>query len=132
MILLDTDACSLLIRGASKRIEREIRELPTREVCISAVTRAEVLYGIARRPEARRLHASVHAFLARVRSIAWSNEAAAHYAEIRATLEARGEPIANLDLMIAAHARSLETPLVTGNSRHFSRIPGLVLLDWGR
>ena len=130
MIFLDTDACSLLIRGGSKRLEARVREVPPREVCISAVTRAELLYGLARKPEATRLADSVHSFMSRVRSIAWSNEAAAHYAHIRAHLESTGAPIGNMDQMIAAHARSAAVPLVTGNARHFRRIPGVEVLDW--
>ena len=130
MIFLDTDACSLIIRGGSKRLDARVKTVPPREVCISAVTRAELLYGLARKPEATRLIALVQAFLSRVRSRAWSNEAAAHYAHIRAHLEARGEPIGNMDQMIAAHARSAAIPLVTGNARHFRRIPGLDVLDW--
>ena len=130
MIFLDTDACSLLIRGGSKRLDSRVRAVAPRDVCISAVTRAELLYGLARKPDATRLAELVHAFLGRVRSLAWSNEAAAHYAHIRAFLESKGESIGNMDQMIAAHARSAAIPLVTGNAKHFKRIPGLEVLDW--
>jgi tRNA(fMet)-specific endonuclease VapC len=130
VIFLDTDACSLIIRGGSKRLDARVKAIPPREVCISAVTRAELLHGLARKPEATRLIELVQSFLGRVRSLAWSNEAAAHYASIRAHLESRGEPVGNMDQMIAAHARSAAIPLVTGNAKHFRRIPGLELLDW--
>jgi tRNA(fMet)-specific endonuclease VapC len=130
VILLDTDACSLLVRGESKRLDAKVRAIPPREVCISSVTRAEMLYGLARKPEANRLAELVQALLGRVRSLAWSNEAAAHYAHIRAYLESKGEPIGNMDQMIAAHARSAAMPLVTSNARHFRRVPGLEVLDW--
>jgi len=132
MILLDTDSFSLYQFGHARLLKSRIREIPPREACISAVTRAELLYGLARRPEAKRLHEVVRAFLARVQSLSWSNEAATHYAEIRAHLERNGEPIGNMDQMIAAHARSLDIPLVTGNAAHFGRIPGVALLDWAR
>ena len=89
-----------------------------------------MLYGLARKPEATRLAELVQALLSRVRSLAWSNEAAAHYAQIRAHLESKGEPIGNMDLMIAAHARSAAIPLVTDNPKHFRKIPGLEILDW--
>jgi tRNA(fMet)-specific endonuclease VapC len=130
LIFLDTDACSLLIRGGSKKLDGRVRAVPPREVCVSAVTRAELLYGLARRPDATRLADLVQAFLGRVRSLAWSNEAAAHYAHIRAFLDSKGEPVGNMDQMIAAHARSAAIPLVTGNAKHFRRIPGLEILDW--
>jgi tRNA(fMet)-specific endonuclease VapC len=130
VIFLDTDSCSLLIRAGSKKLDLRVREVSPREVCISSITRAELLYGLARKPEATRLVELVQAFLGRVRSLAWSNDAAAHYAHIRAHLEARGETIGNMDQMIAAHARSAGVPLVTGNAKHFRRIPGLQVLDW--
>lgn len=130
MIFLDTDACSLIIRGGSRRLDARVEAVQPREVCISAVTRAELLYGLARKPEATRLADLVQAFLGRVRSLAWSNDAAAHYAHIRAHLEKQGEPIGNMDQMIAAHARSAAIPLVTGNAKHFRKIPGLEVLDW--
>ena len=130
MILLDTDACSLIVRGGSKKLDARVRAVSPREVCISAVTRAEILYGLARKPEATRLAELVQALLNRVRSLAWSNEAAAQYAHIRAHLESKGEPIGNMDLMIAAHARSAALPLVTCNAKHFRRVPGLEVLDW--
>jgi tRNA(fMet)-specific endonuclease VapC len=130
MIFLDTDACSLIIRSGSKRLDARVREIPPREVCISSVTRAELLYGLARKPEATRLAELVQAFMGRVRSLAWSNDAATHYAQIRAFLESKGEAIGNMDQMIAAHARSTAIPLVTGNARHFKRIPGLEVLNW--
>jgi tRNA(fMet)-specific endonuclease VapC len=130
VILLDTDSCSLLIRGGSKRLDARVREVPPREVCVSAITRAELLCGVARKPQATRLAELVQAFLERVRSLAWSDEAAAHYAHIRAHLESRGEPVGNMDQLIAAHARSIAVPLVAGNAKHFRRIPGLQVLDW--
>jgi tRNA(fMet)-specific endonuclease VapC len=130
VIFLDTDSCSLIIRGGSKKLDGKVREVPPREVCISAVTRAELLYGLARKPGATKLAELVQAFLGRVRSLAWSNDAAAHYAQVRAHLEARGEPIGNMDQMIAAHARSAGVPLVTANAKEFRRIPGLQVLDW--
>ena len=132
MIFLDTDCSSLIIRGESKRLDATVRSIPPREVCISAVTRAELLYGLARKRGATRLHEVVHAFLARVRSLPWTNDAASHYAEIRAFLEEKGVPIGNMDQMIAAHARSAGVPLVTSNARHFDRVPGLEVLNWSK
>jgi tRNA(fMet)-specific endonuclease VapC len=131
VIFLDTDACLLLIRGGSKRLDERVRAVPPRDVCISTVTRAELLYGLARKPDAEKLAELVNAFLQQVRSVAWSFEATAHYADIRAHLESRGDEVGNMDQMVAAHARSESVPLVTGNAKRFCRIPGLEVLDWG-
>lgn len=57
-------------------------------------------------------------------------DAAAHYAEIRAKLESAGSPIGNMDLMIAAHARSAGAVLVTNNEKHFRRVDGLKVENW--
>jgi tRNA(fMet)-specific endonuclease VapC len=62
--------------------------------------------------------------------VAWSFEATAHYADIRAYLESHGGEIGNMDQMVAAHARSESVPLVAGNAKRFRRIPGLQVLDW--
>ena len=131
MIFLDTDSCALLIRGGSERLDAEVRAIPPREVCISEVTRAELLHELARHPNSANLARLVHAFLARVRSLPWSGDAASHYAEIRAALEARGEAMGLLDQMIAAHARSLGMPLATGDAKRFRAVKGLEVLDWG-
>jgi len=130
MIFLDTDSASSIIRGDSKRLDAMVRSIPPREVCISAITRAELLYGLARKPEAVRLHEAVRAFLARVRSLPWTNEAASHYAIIRTYLEEKGSPIGNMDQLIAAHARSAGVALVTNNAKHFERVPDLKVLNW--
>lgn len=131
MIFLDTASCTLLIRGGSERLDTQVRAVPPREVCISEVTRAELLHELARHPNSANLASLVHAFLARVRSLPWSGDAASHYAEIRAALEARGDALGLLDQMIAAHARSLGMPLATGDAKRFRAIPGLEVLDWG-
>ena len=130
MIFLDTDACLLLIRGGSKRLDERVSAVPPRDVCISTVTRAELLYGLARKPGAPKLAELVNAFLQQVRSVAWSFEATAHYADIRAYLESHGGEVGNMDQMVAAHARSEAMPLVAGNAKRFRRIPGLEVLDW--
>ena len=131
MIFLDTESCALLIRGGSEKLDAQVRAFPPREVCISEVTRAELLAELARDTAATSLAELVHAFLARVRSLPWSGAAATHYAEIRALLETRKDPLGLLDQMIAAHARSLGMPLATGDAKRFRAIAGLEVLDWG-
>ena len=131
MIFLDTESCGLLIRGESRRLDGRVRGVAPRDVCISVVTRAELLYALERDPDAAELAELVHAFLGQVRSVAWSYDATAHYASIRAFLESHDVDLGNMDQMIAAHARSEAAPLVTGNAKHFRRIPGLEVLDWG-
>ncbi len=100
-------------------------------ICISAVTRAELLYGLKRLPASHRLHAGVRHFFRIVRALPWDAEAAGLYADIRHRLVTAGRVIGELDMMIAAHAVSVGAVLVTSNTRHFERIEApLMLANW--
>ena len=99
------------------------------DVFISTVTEAELRYGLARRPDASRLQSLVEDFLLTVTILPWDSEAAKQYGWLRAGLEREGMPMANLDLMIGAHALAMGAVLVT-NDRAFARIKNLKLADW--
>ncbi len=100
-------------------------------VCVSVITRAELLYGLKRLPAGHRLHLSVRQFLRIVRVLPWDTEAADYYAEIRHQLVTTGQPIGEMDMMIAAHSLSAGAILITNNMRHFSRIAApLTLVNW--
>ncbi len=130
MYLLDTDTASYLIRGGHPRLDARIAAVPMGEVCISAVTRAELLYGVQLRPGAERLARLVGAFLSRVWTLAWDESAADRFAGVAAALHRSGQPIGPLDTMIAAHALALGATLVTNNVGHFSRVAGLSVENW--
>ena len=99
------------------------------QVAISAVSEGELRYGVARLPGAKRLETIVDEFLLRVTVHPWDSDAAQHYGRLRATLEREGQPMGNLDLMIAAHALALGVVLVT-NDQAFTRVKKLKLADW--
>src|SRR5216684_5367981 len=122
--LLDTNTASYVIKGSFPRVRLRLLKVPMAEVGISVVTEAELRFGVARRPEATSLKSVVEEFLLRVEVLPWNSEAARHYARIRASLEREGEPMGNLDLMIAAHAFAAGVILVT-NDRVFRRVKGL-------
>ena len=69
-------------------------------------------------------------FLSLFRIVAFDTEAAMHYGRIRADLESRGQSIGPMDLLIAAHARSMEATLITGNASEFRRVAGLHVISW--
>ena len=129
--LLDTNAVSAALKGNAE-IDRRLRELPTAQWCISAVTRAELRFGVARRPEASRLAQVVDAFLSVARTEAWDARAADAHGYLRAVLASKGKRIGDFDEMIAAHALALGSTLVTDNVRHFSRVDGLRIENWIR
>jgi tRNA(fMet)-specific endonuclease VapC len=78
------------------------------------------------------LQRDVDDFLRRLNVLVWDSAAAAEYADIRSDLQGRGTPIGGMDLMIAAHARSLGATLVTNNERHFRRVNHLRVENWAR
>ncbi|MHB1591658.1 MAG: PIN domain-containing protein [Sulfuricella sp.] len=129
--MLDTDTASYIIKGRSVAIEAKLGAIPPAMVCISVITRAELLYGLKRLPSDHRLHLAVRQFLRIVRALAWDTDAANYYAEIRHRLVSTGQPIGELDMMIAAHSLSAGAILVTNNIRHYERIElPLMLVNW--
>ena len=129
--MLDTDTVSYLIKGKSPAIEARLAALVPSTVCVSVMTRAELQYGLKRLPADHRLHLAVRQFLKIVRILPWDTDAADWYAEIRHQLVSTGQPVGEMDMMIAAHALSAGAVLVTNNSRHYARIEApLILENW--
>jgi tRNA(fMet)-specific endonuclease VapC len=128
--MLDTDTVSYLLRGKYPPLDARIRSAPTASLCISVVTRAELLLGLELKPQAQRLATLIDQFLQRVPSLPWTDSAAASFAKLSAKLLRAGTPIGSLDAMIAAHALAENAILVTNNTRHFSRIAVLRRENW--
>ena len=127
--MLDTDTASYLIRGKSAAIESRLAALVPSMVCVSVMTWAELRYELKRLPAGHRLHVVVRQFLKIVRVLPWDADAADWYADIRHQLVSTGQPIGELDMMIAAHSLSAGAVLVTNNSRHFGRINAPIMLE---
>lgn len=94
------------------------------------MTYAELVYGVRRSSSQRVNQAVIDAFISHLDVLDWTKAAADHYGDIRALLEAKGCPIGNMDLLIAAHARSLDATVVTNNVKHFRRVPRLKVERW--
>lgn len=129
--MLDTDTASYVIKRRPALVAAKLSEIPPSEVCVSVITRAELLYGLKRLPANHRLHLAVRRFLSIVRVLPWDPDAADYYAEIRYQLVSTGQPIGEMDMMIAAHSLSAGAVLVTNNTRHYERIEApLTLANW--
>jgi tRNA(fMet)-specific endonuclease VapC len=128
--MLDTDTCSYIVKHSSTILLKRLQSIPVRDVCISVITKAELLYGVEISPQRRQDEAAVQLFLRHVEVMDLPDESAAHYAKIRADLKNRGEMIGANDLLLAAHARSLDLILVTNNTREFRRVRGLSIENW--
>ncbi len=130
--LLDTNIASHVIRGDRPWVSQRLASLPMEEIAISAVTEGELLHGLARRNYPALLTERVRQFLLRVDVLAWDHEVTRTYADLRAACEARGVPLAPLDMMIAAQAVAADAVLVT-NDKAFSRVPDpLRMENWDR
>jgi tRNA(fMet)-specific endonuclease VapC len=127
--LLDTNIASYVIKGNFPQVRLRLLKVHMSEIGISVVTEAELRFGVARLPQAAKLGIAVEEFLLRVEVLPWGSEAAQHYARIRALLEREGDPLGNLDLLIAAQALAMDVILVT-NDRVFRRVKGLRIEDW--
>ena len=126
--MLDTNTVSHLLKGHSA-VTRRLLTVPMASLCISAITEGELLFGLAKRPEAKQLHVAVREFLKRVDVLPWDSVAAEHYGIVRANMAGQGKVLSPLDLLIATHALSVDAVLVT-NDQAISQMPDLHLEDW--
>ena len=128
--MLDTN---ILVYAKNKRPESVLKRLTSldpADVCISSVTLAEMEYGVFKSlmPEQNQL--ALMLFLSGIQIEPFDSKAAFEYGKIRAALTKKGTPIGANDLLIAAHAKSLDLILVTNNTREFERVEGLRLENW--
>jgi tRNA(fMet)-specific endonuclease VapC len=128
--MLDTDISSYVMKRSSAPVLDRLRETAVAEVCVSVITKAKLLYGVELSPRPGKDRAALEAFLLHVETLEFQDIAADHYAAIRADLKRRGQLIGANDLLIAAHARSLDLVLVTNNTAEFSRVTDLKLENW--
>ena len=128
--LLDTNTASYVIKGNFPRVRERLLRVPMADVGISVITEAELRFGVTRRPQASGLKRVVEEFLVRVEVLPWNSDAPNSMPLARA-LELSGEPMGNLDLMIAAQALAAEPVLVT-HDHAFRRVKGLRMEDWSR
>ena len=128
--MLDTDSCIALIKRKYGSILRRLTSLSAGEAGISAVTLAELRYGVAKSAQNETNRLALDEFLLPLEVADFDGPAAESYGIVRAALEKAGTPIGPLDTQIGAHALSLGATLITHNSREFRRIPGLAVEDW--
>lgn len=128
--MLDTDICSYIMKRSSPAVLNRLQSVRVSDVCISVITKSALLYGVEVSPRKDQDELALNAFLAHVEVLDFPDEAAQHYAKIRAHLKKSGTMIGANDLFIAAHARFLSLTLVTNNTGEFGRVPNLKLENW--
>jgi tRNA(fMet)-specific endonuclease VapC len=128
--LLDTDICSYIIKRSHPALLTRLQTMLPDDIAVSAVSKAELLYGAEVSPRREYDRIAVTSFLQYVLVLDFPDPAADHYARIRAELKEAGAMIGANDLFLAAHARSLGLTLVTNNTRELRRVSGLLLENW--
>jgi tRNA(fMet)-specific endonuclease VapC len=127
--LLDTNIVSYLLKEQMPAIHRHINKANPDSLATSSISEAEVFYGISKRPGSVRLQSAAENFFSVVTVLPWDSAAARTYGQLRADQERKGRTLSVEDLMIAAHALSLNLTLVT-HDQAFSIVDGLKTEDW--
>jgi tRNA(fMet)-specific endonuclease VapC len=127
--LLDTNVVSYLLRNQFPILRSRFEAAGAAATAISCITEAEVFFGVAKKAGAPRLKIAVEEFFSASSVLPWDSAAARTYGLLRAAQERKGRPLSTEDLMIAAHALSLNLILVTSDSA-FSFVDGLRTEDW--
>jgi len=130
MYMLDTNTCIYVLKNHSPHLKRKFNAM--KALCISSITFAELCYGIENSAVEHRQarHKQLKLFVRNLLVDPWDEKAAYHYGSIRADLKRQGNIIGNNDLLIAAHARSLNAVLVTNNEHEFRRVAELKIENW--
>jgi tRNA(fMet)-specific endonuclease VapC len=126
--MLDTATVSFALRGQGRVGATIVKHRPS-QLCVSAITVAELRYGAARRKSAK-LRALIDAFTGNIVVAPFDENCAIEFGTIASELAERGSPIGEFAVLIAAHAISLGLTLVTNNVKHFNRVRGLTVENW--
>jgi tRNA(fMet)-specific endonuclease VapC len=128
--MLDTNIIAYAKNNRPESVLQRFMEHRPEDMCISAITMAELEFGICKSSKPAQNRLALMMFLSEIQVVPFDGKAAQEYGLIRAELTARGTPIGANDLLIAAHARSLGLTLITNNGREFERVPGLTVENW--
>jgi tRNA(fMet)-specific endonuclease VapC len=128
--MLDTTICIYIIRQKPENVINRFRQLPISSLAISSITLSELEYGVMKSLKLGQNQFALSQFVAPLEILPYGDNAAQYYGKLRAFLEKQGTPIGSLDMLIAAHALSVNCTLVTNNEKEFSRVPHLRIENW--
>ncbi len=130
LTMLDTNTVSYIIKGNYPKISNKLRQINISTICISAITEAELLTGLAKKPDATNLRKIVHEFLIRVDILPWNSKVAKVYATFRSQCEKQGKTLGVMDMLIAAHSLSANARLISNDKAFYQASHLLDLEDW--
>ncbi len=130
MFMLDTNICIYIIKKRPESILKKFKKYRNQNVYISVITLAELQYGVERSSSKKFNQKIINDFISHLFVVPWDKESAVQYGKLRNTLNEKGTPVGNMDLMIASHALSLDFNLVTNNVKEFKRVPNLKYENW--
>ncbi|MCM1264515.1 MAG: type II toxin-antitoxin system VapC family toxin [Butyrivibrio sp.] len=128
--MLDTNICIYAIKHKPDTVIREFLSHDPEELCISAITYAELMHGVEKSMAVEKNRIAMSLFLSPITVLQFDELAAEEYGRIKAELEKKGTPIGPMDTLIASHAKSRGLIIVTNNTREFNRVAGLTVEDW--
>ena len=128
--MLDTDTCIYIIKENPPTVINALKSHAINDICISAITLAELNYGVEKSRLVEKNRMALLNFLAPFEILPFTSSASVSYGKIRAFLEKNGQTIGPYDMLIAAHALSESMSLVTNNTKEFMRIPDLSIFNW--
>ena len=128
--ILDTNICIYIIKNKPLQVKKRFEEFKPGELALSSITVSELFYGAYKSLYTKKNLIALEHFLLPFDIVDFDYNASIEYGKIRAFLEKNGTVIGNMDMQIAAIAKSLDITLVTNNLKEFSRIEGLKLENW--
>ena len=128
--MLDTNICIYIIKQKPENVINRFRQFPISSLVISSITLSELEYGVMKSSKADQNKFALSQFVAPLEILPYGDDAAQYYGNLRAFLESQGTPIGSLDMLIAAHALSVDCTLVTNDEKEFSRVPHLRIENW--
>lgn len=133
--MLDTNICIFVLRNKDNQAENVIKNIKAHkaeDICISSITYAELMHGVEKNVNPSKKRLGLMLFLSNISVLDFDQKAAEEYGKIRVALEKNRNVIGPMDILIAAHGKSLGMTIVTNNTREFERVEGLKVEDWSQ
>ncbi len=128
--MLDTNICIYIIKRKPQAVIERFLRTEISHIGLSSITLSELFCGVSKSSKPEQNQTALIQFIAPLQVLPYDDYAAQQYGELRTHLEKQGNPIGSLDMLIAAHARSISCTLVTNNEKEFNRVPNLKIDNW--